>query len=81
MNDITIEENGVRKLLERINPHKAAGPDEISARILKEMTSSIALILTAIYQVSYNTGQAPDNWKKANVVPICKKVRSKIPQL
>ncbi len=54
MNDIAMEENGVRKLLETINPHKAAGPDEITARILKEIASSIAPILTAIYQVSYD---------------------------
>ena len=32
---ITIQENGVKKLLEGLNPHKAGGPDQISPQFLK----------------------------------------------
>jgi hypothetical protein len=36
MQNITITENGVYKLLRNIKPHKATGPDNILARYLKE---------------------------------------------
>jgi len=29
--------------------------------------------IVKIYQLSYETGSLPDDWKKAHVVPICKK--------
>ena len=53
---ITIQENGVKKLLEGLNPHKAGEPDHISPRLLKEMAPSIAPSLTFIFQASYDQG-------------------------
>ncbi len=70
MDDIDITETGVRKMLERLKVHKAAGPDEIG--VLKELAPTIAPILTAIYRRSYETGEIPDDWKNANLVPIYK---------
>jgi len=40
--DINITEEGVRKLLTGLNPHKAAGPDSITPRVLKELVDEIA---------------------------------------
>ena len=40
---ITVE--GVQKMLDKPNIHKAAGPDGISSRVLKELSSVIAPIL------------------------------------
>jgi len=34
--DINITENGIKKLLLSLNPHKAAGPDNLTLRVLKE---------------------------------------------
>ena len=50
MNDIGITEQGVRKMLEKLNVHKAQGPDEIDPQILKNLVSTIAPILTVIYR-------------------------------
>ncbi len=75
MPDIVITEPGVRKMLERLKPHKAMGPDEIGPRVLKELAPTIAPILTIIYRRSYETGQIPDDWRRANVVSIYKKGR------
>ena len=36
MKDITVKEQGVRKLLQKTNIRKASGPDMISVRLLKE---------------------------------------------
>ena len=49
MTDINIEEEGVRKLLHKVNPNKTCGPDLTTARILKDLASDIAQFLTSIY--------------------------------
>ncbi len=72
---LQITEPGVLKMLERLNPHKAMVPDEVGYRVLKELLSTIAPILTVIYHQSYNTGELPEDWRKANVVAVYKKER------
>ena len=73
MSSITISRTGVHKILINLNPSKASGPDEISAKILKQTADRIAGILSFIFQHSINTGTVPSDWKKANVVPLFKK--------
>ena len=73
MADITFTTPGVEKILKNLNAHKAAGPDDISPRILKELATTIAPILTVIFNRSYETGEVPMMWRRANVVPIYKK--------
>ena len=72
-NDIYIMNYGVQKLLEQLNPHKAAGPDGITGTILKELAKEIAPILTIILNISYDTGTIPEQWKTAIVQPVYKK--------
>ena len=52
MPEITVTINGVTKLLEKLNPYKASGPDMVSARFLKEVAAEISPALTskALYQ-------------------------------
>ena len=45
MGEITVDPNGVLKLLNNLKIHKASGPDGLSARVLKECSSEIAPIL------------------------------------
>ena len=65
--------NGVIKLLKKLNPHKATGPDSIPARLLKELADCLGPVLAILYQASINTGMVPDIWKSAIVTPIFKK--------
>ena len=51
---------------------KAQGPDNIHPRILKELAVEIAPSLTLIFRKSYETGEVPTDWLKANVSPIFK---------
>ena len=45
----------------------------VTCRLLKELATEIAPIFTDLFQRSYDTGECPDLWSEANVVPIYKK--------
>jgi hypothetical protein len=61
--DIVFTENGITKLLANQNPHKAAGPDNIMPRVLKELAIEISPILTLIFSKSYQSGEVPSIWR------------------
>ena len=71
--DIVFTTSGIIKLLKGLKPHKAMGPDGLPPRILKDLAEELAPILTVLFQQIYDTGEAPQDWKDANVVPIYKK--------
>ena len=73
MPDISINVSGVHKLLSDLNPFKATGPDAISARFLKVTANELAPMLTCLFNQSLTTGDIPQDWKKAYVIPIHKK--------
>ena len=73
MPQIRIHEKGVLKLLKNLKPHKATGPDELPARVLKECAKELAPILTSFFQQSLDEGKVPDDWKQQRVHPIYKK--------
>jgi len=70
---IDFDHRKVRKLLSNINSNKAQGPDGIHGKILKNCSLGLAYPLSRIFEVSYNCGYIPQEWKLANVVPIFKK--------
>ncbi|GAB0208076.1 mitochondrial enolase superfamily member 1 [Grus japonensis] len=49
------------------------GPDGIHPRVLRELVEELAKPLSIIYQQSWLTGEVPDDWRLANVMPIYKK--------
>ena len=61
------------KLLQALNISKAAGPDGIRPRVLKELSSELAPIFTLLFQASLHQQSIPDILKHANVTPIYKK--------
>ena len=71
--NLVVMPEGVRKLLDNINPKKAAGPDQIPCRILKELATELTPVLTAIFNQSLTSGNLPSIWTKAIVAPIFKK--------
>ena len=68
--ELFVSELGVMKLLQNIDSSKAAGPDVLPARILKEAVVELTPILTALFQQPYDSGLLPADWKKANVCAI-----------
>jgi hypothetical protein len=73
MADIIIKREGIINLLRSIKSNKSPGPEEIPARVLKELAPQIALFLEIIFTKSINEGKVPEDWKIANVTPIFKK--------
>ena len=73
MEDITVSCKGVVKPLKNLEPHKAAGPDDIPLMLLREAADEIAPAITLLFQASLNQGNTPSTWRKALVVPIFKK--------
>ena len=52
MSNITISPVGVNKLAANLHTHKATGPDDISARLLKVLADELAPVFTILFQVS-----------------------------
>ena len=65
MPGITLTVIGVHKLLIRLKPGKAHGPDAIPNKILTETADQIAPCLTRIFQQSIDTGEVPSDWRNA----------------
>ena len=57
---------------------KAAGPDGIPSRLLRECAIQIAPSLTRLFNLSLSCGKFPVGWKEANVTPIFKKDSKKL---
>jgi hypothetical protein len=63
----------IEKKLKELNPNKAQGPDEIPARVLKELSKELATPISMIFKSSLEKGEVPRDWKSAEVTAIFKK--------
>jgi len=70
---VSVDANGVLKLLNELDVSKTNGLDKIPAHLLKLCNIELAPMLTFIFQVSIQQSRVPSDWKKANIVPIFKK--------
>ena len=70
---IHVKGNGVLKLLNQLNQHKASGLDNIAAVFLKSCASELAKMLSFIIQQSLDKQTIPEDWRKALVTPAFKK--------
>ena len=68
---VTPEE--VRDTLKSQPIGKAAGPDLINNRLLKELAQPLSLPISDHFNLSLSSGSVPNIWKEANVSPIHKK--------
>ena len=62
-----------QKLLAGLNASKAAGPDRLPCRFLKEMTPELAPILTSIFNQSLSCATVPTLWTEAFIALVFKK--------
>ena len=74
---IDFSNNDIVKIIRNLDPNKAHGHDMISIRMVKICDDSICKPLKLIFQSCLESGKFPSEWKKANLVPIHKRVTSK----
>ena len=73
LNNITLNKNGIVKLIQNLNPHKAPGPDGLSPKLLKLAPEIISEYLLHLFRKCFELKTIPSAWKLANVTPVFKK--------
>ena len=75
LSSITFEINDIMtKIIKNLDPNKSHGHDMLSICMLKLCGESIYKPFNLTFKSCLKTGQFPSEWKKANVVPVFKKV-------
>ena len=69
---INISESEVDRQLSKIKPNKAAGPDNICGKVLKECRKQLAPILTKIFQISLDKHMIPSMWLTSELILVPK---------
>lgn len=70
---LTFEKADVRRMLRKLNARKAAGPDNIQGRVLKDCADQLAYVLTDIFNISLTYAIVPSCFKTATIIPVPKK--------
>ncbi|KAK3527450.1 hypothetical protein QTP86_023068 [Hemibagrus guttatus] len=63
----------MRKTLRRVNPRKAAGPDNIPGRVSRECAEQLADVITDIFNISLSSAIVPTCLKTTTIIPVPKK--------
>ena len=67
-----VKEEEVLALLRSLDPNKAVGSDEVSAKILRVAAAGISGSLTSLFNYSLESGELPGEWKLAHITPVPK---------
>ena len=70
---VTFTREKVTEQLEKLKTDKSPGTDEIHPKFLKEVKEEVGGILAHIMEQSMKTGEIPQDWRDALIVPIFKK--------
>ena len=73
LSNITFTEKDIEKVIQSLDSNKVNGHDMISIGMLKICGKSIIKPLLIIYKKYLEKRCFPNEWKKANVVPVHKK--------
>ena len=70
---LSLSPASVRRTLSRINARKAAGPDDIPGRVLKDCAEELTDVLTDIFNISLCQAAVPTCFKDTVIIPVPKK--------
>ncbi len=73
ISDLKVTASMVEKAIDKLRPSAAPGPDKIGPQLLQKLKKTVSPVLAKIFNASLDSGQVPDDWRKANVTPIFKK--------
>ena len=69
----SVDEYVVRRMFQRLNSRKAAGPDNISPCLLKLCADQVSSVFTDIFNVSLSQCKIPHCFKKPTIFPVPKR--------
>jgi hypothetical protein len=72
LEDVHIDIVQVKRELLGLNASKSAGPDQIPAKLLKDLAVELCIPLTKVFNQSLECSSLPADWKKGNISPIFK---------
>ena len=70
--NLEFSDDEVLKILLGLDTNKAIGPDKLSPYFLKSFAVEINSSLCYIFRMSFDSGIIPNDWLRANVIPIHK---------
>ena len=70
---IVVNGEEVRKALRKVNPNKAAGPDNVTPKVLKGCADQLHGILCYIFNLSLTQCVVSSSWKMPCIVPVRKR--------
>ena len=68
-----LSRDNIAKRLEKLDPNKTTGIDDVHPLILRNCSSAFSHPLELIFKRSISESKVPDAWREANVTPIFKK--------
>ena len=72
LSEVQFSTEKVEAKVDALKPDSAAGPDNITARYLKETANVLSLPLSIVFKRSLDEGVVPDDWRRGNITPIFK---------
>ena len=73
--EITVTRDDVFHAIRNLKASSTPGPDKIPPLLVKRVGCHLVTPLTILFRKSVSTGLLPDDWKKADVIPIFKNNR------
>ena len=67
-----VSEQEIVKVVKELPTNKAAGPDKLPIRVIKDSLPVISSTITSLINCSFTNNTFPDDWKIAEVIPIPK---------
>ena len=69
---VVVQKQDIGRLLESLDIMKAMGLDRVSGQILRECKDQLIQPIWEVITSSTEEGRVPQEWKRANIVPIYK---------
>ena len=78
--NLGIDKQIVKECLTTMNKFESAEPDKLHLRVVKELAEELSEPLSIIFLKSWEMGEVPEDWRRANIVSVFKKGKKEEPR-